>query len=151
MATSNSYRMAPAITDYDVGHILGQGGFAHVYRAHHRFTGKEFAIKVMDKKKLAVTRMEDRIMEEIKIHARLDSPHIVQLFDCFEDDDHIYMVMELCEKGNMYRYLKKVGQFSEHDAGVITYQLLLALKHLHDRGVVHRDIKLSNILIGACE
>lgn len=135
------------IEDYDVGQMLGRGGFASVYRARHRSSGCVFALKVMDKAHLRQHGMEDRVRNEIKIHRKLHHEGIVQFHTCFDDDECFYIVLELCSGGNLYRYLRKHGPLSEKRASVVIKQLLLALEYMHSQGVVHRDLKLSNVLL----
>ncbi len=88
-----------------------------------------------------------RIENEIKVHSKLKHNSIVELYTVFEDDEAVYVVMELCAQGNLYKYLKLYGALNEKEAAFIMHQLLLALEYMHTIGIVHRDLKLSNILI----
>ena len=136
------------VQDYDLGQIIGRGGFARVYRARHRLSGTEVAIKVIEKEKMEQMKMTERVQSEIKIHSSLaPHPNIVRALTSFEDENCYYLVMELCPKGNFYRYLKRKGRLSEAETRHVIHQLLQALSHLHAFGVIHRDLKLSNILI----
>lgn len=135
-----------SIAEYDIGQLIGSGGFATVYRAIVRETSHEVAIKIMDKAYLRETKMTKRIEAEIAISLQLQHPHIVHAYHSFQDERNIYIVMDLCENGNLYRYIKRNGPIAESDAARITYQLLSALHHLHQHHIIHRDLKLSNIL-----
>jgi len=126
---------ALCIDDFDVGQLIGRGGFATVYRARHRRSGKVCALKIMEKESIARYRMEDRVAQEIRIHASLRCDGIVRLHGHFEDADHVYLVLELCEGGNLYRLLKLHGPLREREAAKLIKQLLQALLHMHDRGV----------------
>ena len=111
-----------------------------------------------------------RVDNEIQLHSKMHHQNIVQLFNSFEDDENVYMVMEICKYGNMFKYLRSFGPLTEeevmfnyiliglinnHINNIYTYskaihvtlQLLHSLEHIHTTGVVHRDLKLSNILI----
>lgn len=126
---------ALCIDDFDVGQLIGRGGFATVYRARHRRSGKVCALKIMEKESIARHRMEDRVAQEIRIHAGLRCDGIVRLHGHFEDADHVYLVLELCEGGNLYRLLKLHGPLREREAAKLIKQLLQALLYMHGRGV----------------
>lgn len=140
------------IDNYEIGQLLGRGGFASVYRAKDCRTGLNVAIKITEKiitQKDASKRPIDRkrLENEIKIHSELEHSSIIKFLDAFEDDKNVYIVLELCQYGNLFRYLKRLGPLSEIDAAFIIKQLLQAVDYMHSNGVVHRDFKLSNILI----
>ena len=106
-----------------------------------------FALKIMEKSYISKHKMENRVQNEIRIQSVLRNTGIVELYRHFEDADYVYMVLELCEGGNLYKYLKTNGSFSEEEACSVIRQLLLALEYMHGLGVVHRDLKLSNVLL----
>ena len=101
----------------------------------------------MEKETIARHKMEDRVTQEIKIHATMKTPGIVRFYGHFSDDDNVYIVLELCEGGNLYRLLKQHGPLREREAAKVIKQLLQSLQYMHERGVVHRDLKLSNVLL----
>ena len=136
-----------SIDDYDIGQLLGRGGFASVYRARERKTGLLYALKIMEKANIRKHNMESRVANEIKIQSELLYEGIVQSYCHFEDAENVYMVLELCEGGNLYRYLKNHGPLNETEASIVIKQLLLSLEYMHGIGVVHRDLKLSNVLL----
>ena len=135
------------IDDYDIGQVLGRGGFAVVYRARRRTTGQEVALKISEKSKMIQLGMLDRVKNEIKIHHALKHPNVVRFYRCFEDKVNVYLVLELCTGGNMFRYLKDNGPLSEESAVAIIRQLIQGIEYIHSNGIIHRDLKLSNILI----
>jgi polo-like kinase 4 len=142
----------PSIDDYDIGQLLGKGGFACVYRARHRISGENVALKVIAKSIAAAVGGPDansisRVKNEILIHSQLRHSNIVRFMGCFEDDHNVYMILELCNYGNMFQFLRRNGPLSESIAVVVIQQLILALEYIHEHGVVHRDLKLSNILL----
>ena len=141
--------MVKTINDFDVGQLLGRGGFATVFRAHRRHDGLDVAIKIIEKSKIINEDARNRIHNEISIHSLLHHKFVVKFIDHFEDDEHIYIVMELCLYGNLYQYLKKKGTLSIQLSSVIIFQILETVQYLHNNGIIHRDLKLSNILLSS--
>lgn len=96
-------------------------------------------------------------MNEVDIHWQLRHPSILQLYNYFEDENYVYLVMEVCKNGELYRYLledgarendaKKLRRLSEAEARWILSQVVDGLIYLHSRGIIHRDLKLSNLLL----
>lgn len=130
------------LDDYDIGGLLGKGGFAHVYRGRKRGSGREVAIKI-------VSRTHHRVIQnEIALHQQCSHPNIIQFMESFEDDAYTYIILECC-KMNLFKYLKVTHILSELTSGYIIKQILTALEYLHSINILHRDIKLSNILISA--
>ena len=90
-------------------------------------------------------------MQEIQTLEMLDHPHIVRVHEILEDDKNIYMALELIEHGNLLEVLSQMQEngtpFNERDVANIIYQILLAINYIHTSGVVHRDLKLENIMV----
>lgn len=134
------------LTRYDMKEILGKGHFAKVRRCSDRLTGKEYAVKVIDKKDLlktaAVVRSEIDILRAVGYHQ-----HCVSLVDHFEGEKEYYIVMEYCAGGDLFSKIVSEGKYSERRAARCCLQLASALKFVHERGVTHRDLKPENILL----
>jgi polo-like kinase 4 len=139
--------MDALLQEYDLGQELGRGSFGVVYRAKHRTSGKDVAIKVIDLSDMRQRGLMEKVYSEIKVHRELRHPNIVQCLHCGHDNDHLYMVLELCNQGNLYTYLQRQGRLRETEALQIIHQLVSALSYMHARNVIHRDLKLSNVLI----
>jgi serine/threonine protein kinase len=90
-----------------------------------------------------------RVANEVEIHWQLRHSAILELFNYFEDSDYVYLIMELCENGNLFQHLKeKQGKLlPEAEARNILRQLVNGLIYLHSNGILHRDLKLSNLLL----
>lgn len=128
---------------------LYKGRYSAVYKAKCSFSGHSVAIKTYTKAKLSALNWY-QLERELRIHSSLHHPHIVQLYAAFENDDHVYLIEELAENGDLYTMLKMHGKFSEsHVTSVLLPPLLQTLCHLHSLGIIHRDIKPENILISS--
>merc|ERR1712060_39837 len=126
--------------------VLGKGTFGKVRRAVSKETKEEEAIKKIRKKKLnkanrALLENEIRILRQIK-HER-----IVGLYDVLETKKSIFLIMELCSGGDAFDLVDKEKYLSEEEASGLTKQIVAAVDYIHGRGVVHRDLKLENILV----
>ena len=86
---------------------------------------------------------------EIKISQSLRHDNIIRLYDTFDDDDYLYLVLELAEKGQLYSQIQKKGRVSEADAKHYIKGVVAAVKYLHSKKILHRDIKPENLLLKA--
>jgi len=134
--------------EFLVGGLLGTGGFAKVYSVTDSRTGALFADKVIEKrvfkeKKSAKAKVE----KEILLHRQLDHRHVVKFLRHFEDRNYVHILMELCPSKTLLhvcRYRKRLGDI---EVKYYVRQILLGLDYLHSRGVLHRDLKLGNMLL----
>ena len=88
-----------------------------------------------------------QLYAEIKIHRTLTHPNIVQFQECFEDLDNVYMTLELCPNGSLMEMLRRRKQFTEPEARFFMVQLIGACHYMHNHQVIHRDLKLGNIML----
>ncbi|XP_070567105.1 serine/threonine-protein kinase PLK4-like [Ptychodera flava] len=145
---SASTVMGDSIEDFQVLNLIGKGGFACVYRARSLKTGLEVAIKMIDKKRMHAAGMVSRVRNEVEIHCQLKHPSILELYGCFEDDNYVYLVLEMCHNGELNRYLRTNNKvISEEKARIFLKQIVLGLLYLHSHGILHRDLTLANILL----
>eukprot|EP01128_Nolandella_sp_AFSM9_P009602 TRINITY_DN621_c0_g1_i1.p1 TRINITY_DN621_c0_g1~~TRINITY_DN621_c0_g1_i1.p1 ORF type:complete len:342 (-),score=115.40 TRINITY_DN621_c0_g1_i1:49-966(-) len=124
--------------------VLGQGYFAVVKVCHHKKTGKKYAVKLVNK---SLVEKEETLANEIDILSSIDHPNCVNLVAMFDTEDILFIVMELMEGGELYEEIVRRKLFTEEDAAHIINQLCAALDYLHERGIVHRDLKLENLLL----
>ncbi|CAM9456441.1 unnamed protein product [Lampetra fluviatilis] len=143
--------MGDRIEDYQVLQLLGKGAFACVYRARSVGSLIEVAIKMIDKKAMKKAGMLKRVRNEVEIHCQLKHPSVLELYTCFEDQNYVYLVLEMCHKGEVGRYLKAKGgtPFSEEQVRHFMKQTVHGMLYLHSHGILHRDLTLSNLLLTA--
>lgn len=133
-------------TLYVFGKLLGQGSFGVVRVAHHKITGHKVGIKVYEKAKFKDSNQLKRCRVELKLLEVLNHPNIVRLYEGFETTKRIYLVMESCAGGNLCTYVKGKKKLPEREAMGIVTQVAAAVQYLHSCSIVHRDIKLENVL-----
>jgi serine/threonine protein kinase len=121
------------------------GAFSEVKLGIERKTGHRVAIKIIDRSKCK--GKEDMIETEVKILSRIDHPNIVKLYEMYEFEGKIYLVMELVTGGELFDQIVGKGCYPEKEAAQIVRKILLAINYLHDMGIVHRDLKPENLLL----
>ncbi|KAF3629695.1 Phosphoenolpyruvate carboxylase kinase 2 [Capsicum annuum] len=134
--------------NYCVCEELGRGKFGTVFKCYSLATGEPFAVKSIDKRLIADDDIDRQCLyNEAKImHLLSPNPNIVRIFDIYEDDVHLDMVLELCNAGDLFQRLSSRSVFSESEAVDVMVPLMKAIAHCHLLGVAHRDIKPDNIL-----
>jgi len=133
---------------YEILSKLGSGSFGNVYLARNKFTDEKVALKQI-KKSSANLLSDGEIKDEIEILKNLDHPDIVRIIESFNTKNSYILITEYCEGGELFDQVK--NQLSETQIAVIFRQLLSGLAYLHSNNVVHRDLKLENILIHEIE
>lgn len=124
---------------------LGEGNFGYVSEYERLRDGEHFAIKTLQKDRVGHSNLK-LFEREVAVMKAMAHPHIVQLTEIFENGDHLFLVLELCELGSLSRVLKEMGPLPEPLARDVMRQLGEAISYMHRMGVVHRDIKLQNVL-----
>ena len=131
------------LTDYEFIRILGKGSFATVRLAIHKSTGEKVAIKSYEKATPQVLR---NVRNEIKVLEYLDHPNIVKLLNARQENNSVHLIMEYVTGSSLENYIK-TRNIDQVEAAKIFKQILNAVNYYHMAGVVHRDLKLTNILI----
>ena len=129
---------------------LGQGSFGRVFLVSHNETKELYALKTIEKRKILMTYGKlDNIYDEINIHSKLYHQNIINLYNVYEDEETINIIMEYAKEGNLYHLIKKEKNgFSEQKSYEYFIQIINAVYYLHSNNIIHRDIKPENILIG---
>ena len=132
---------------YRIGKMLGKGAFGKVNLGMHKLTDTLVAIKSINKEILEEERSRRKVAKEISIQKKINHKNIAQLYETFESQKHFLIVIELCSGGDLLNYVRKRRKLTEDFAKFFFKQLIDALIYCHKKGVVHRDIKLDNILL----
>lgn len=130
---------------YELTALLGRGGAASVYLARDQMLGVERAVKVLGQG--LRERYLQRFLSEARAMAHLQHPHVVTVYDVGSTEEDDYIVMELCRGGSLSARVKAEGLLSVVEGVRLAVQTLAALSVLHNEGIVHRDVKPSNILL----
>ncbi|MBK9967611.1 MAG: protein kinase [Holophagales bacterium] len=133
---------------YEVLEELGRGGMGRVFRARHVTLEREVALKLLAEQFAEDDFYVQRFLKEARAAARLNHPGIVQIYDFGQVGTHWYLAMELVEGRSLAHFLRTWGRFSEQNAIVLARQTLTALGVAHAAGIVHRDIKPDNVILG---
>lgn len=143
-----------SIKNWNLERELGDGAFARVKRATNVATKQQAAVKIINLKQLAQTSrakemriIRKKVMKEIRILRSLKHPNIIEFFEVVEIANRIFIVMELAQGGEMFDYIATRGKLSEKRARYFFRQLVSALEYCHAHMIVHRDLKLENLLL----
>ncbi|XP_011485722.1 serine/threonine-protein kinase MARK2 isoform X10 [Oryzias latipes] len=138
----------PHIGQYRLLKTIGKGNFAKVKLARHVLTGKEVAVKIIDKTQLNSSSLQ-KLFREVRIMKLLNHPNIVKLFEVIETDKTLYLVMEYASGGEVFDYLVAHGRMKEKEARAKFRQIVSAVQYCHQKCIVHRDLKAENLLLDA--
>ncbi|XP_067127379.1 MAP/microtubule affinity-regulating kinase 3 isoform X11 [Centruroides vittatus] len=136
----------PHIGRYRLLKTIGKGNFAKVKLAKHLPTGKEVAIKIIDKTQLNPSSLQ-KLFREVRIMKMLDHPNIVKLYQVIETEKTLYLVMEYASGGEVFDYLVAHGRMKEKEARAKFRQIVSAVQYCHQKRIIHRDLKAENLLL----
>ncbi|KAM7524074.1 hypothetical protein LguiA_013976 [Lonicera macranthoides] len=134
---------------YTIGKLLGHGQFGYTYVATDKISGDRVAVKKIDKNKMILPIAVEDVKREVQILQALSGhENVVQFYNAFDDDSYVYIVMELCEGGELLDRIlaKKDSRYTEKDAARVVRQMLKVAAECHLHGLVHRDMKPENFL-----
>jgi len=135
------------INDYIVGSILGKGAFGSVHSA--TYESKPVAIKMISKRLIKDAKMNKRVSNEVEVHWQLHHPCVLELYAYFEDASNVYLVTELCDNGELFQFLQNQPnrRLTEGQVRAVLRDVIAGLDYLHSHTILHRDLKLSNLLL----
>jgi serine/threonine protein kinase len=138
---------------YHKGGRIGCGGFGEVFKAQRISDSKMFAVKVISRSKMLEMGLSLRevgsVKWEVKILMDIDHHSIAKMEDYFSEDGSILLVFELCKGGDLFNRLKQHGAYTEAKAKIVARRILEAIAFCHSRNIIHRDIKLENIVLSS--
>lgn len=126
-----------SLRDFELGKLVGSGKFGDVHICRHKETGIMFALKKIFKSTILEYNMVNQFTREIKIHYQLNHPNIIKLYSHFDDEYHVFLLMEYAEGGILMDKLK----CAEDIASQFVDQTIDAVQYLHKLKIAHRDIK----------
>ncbi|TQV95906.1 hypothetical protein V2A60_001072 [Cordyceps javanica] len=132
---------------YQVGKLLGKGGFAICYNAHLQPSNKVYALKIVRSHMPA--KMEQKFQTELQIHSKMKHKNIVQFWRAFSFQSSTYLVLELCSNGSLMDMVKRRKGLTEPEVRFYSVQITGAIKYMHSKGIIHRDLKMGNIFLDA--
>ena len=133
---------------YKYGRLIGQGAFGKVNLGLNVLTGRVVAIKSFNKNNFDVNSdFIKKIIYETNLMKKLNHKNVTKILEMFEDDKYILIIMEYINGGNLFSFVKKRRKLSEKISKFLFKQIILGLQHIHSHNIVHRDVKLENILI----
>lgn len=132
------------LSNFEILEPLGRGAHSFVYKARSKSSNRIVAIKLLDAHTKAKREAAD---EEARFHSLLDGQPFVQLVEEFSDEANRYLVLEYCEKGELFTYMRQRQRLPEEEVLKMLVTILDGLDQLDKRGIAHRDIKLGNIFL----
>ena len=130
---------------YEVGATVGVGGFAVVKKARDKETGNQLAVKIVDRSRYSAG--DNSLAREIEVLTKISHPNCIKLYAVYLTERKVYIVTELVDGGELLDRVTEKGNYSESDAGSLFRQILEGVAYLHQHGIVHRDLKLENLIM----
>ena len=135
------------LSNYKIKKILGRGAFSIVKLAIDIKTGEKIAIKILEKNKIKTTRDFKRIEREIGMDKIMNHLNVAKIFEIKEDEEKYYIMMEYCEKGELFNLILEKHKLSEEDSAYYYFQIINGLEYIHSNNIIHRDLKPENLLL----
>src|SRR5678816_3921102 len=151
LSASGAHRLLGTVMlgQYELVDVLGQGGMSVVFKGRHSLTNQEVALKILPPELAAHSQVKSRFLEEAKALAALDHPNIVHLYNFGQDGGYFVLAMQFVDGGTWERMILRAQRLDWVPSCRVAIDVLRALEYAHGRGVIHRDMKPSNVLVRA--
>ena len=151
LGASGAHRMLGSVMlgQYELVDVLGQGGMSVVFKGRHKLTDQEVALKILPPELAAHSQVKSRFLDEAKALASLDHPNIVHLYNFGQENGYFVLAMQFVQGQTWERLILEATRLDWAVSCRIAIDVLRALEYAHERGVVHRDMKPSNVLVRA--
>eukprot|EP00026_Physarum_polycephalum_P011036 Phypoly_transcript_11229.p1 GENE.Phypoly_transcript_11229~~Phypoly_transcript_11229.p1 ORF type:complete len:386 (+),score=53.36 Phypoly_transcript_11229:133-1158(+) len=144
--TAENDVVGETVGDYQITKFLEKGAFGDVHIAKNIHTGEVVVIKIVDKRKAIGSQRKKAVLDELNV-LKVKHPAVIELKDFFVTKDYLVLVMEYCSGGDLFGLVVKLKGIPEQRAKHIFKQILEGINYLHKLNIIHRDIKLENILL----
>ena len=135
------------INFYRIGRVIGKGAFGKVNLGIHILSGKYVAIKCISKKSLNDSALSEKVKREVFILKQLQHINITRLYETFDSEKYFLLIFELCVGGDLLTYVRKRRRLKEAHSKNLFVQILEGLNYCHQKSILHKDIKLDNLLL----
>ena len=134
-------------SDFKFLYVIGKGGFGRVWKIQSKKTKTKYALKETSKVRIIDKKSEKSINSEREFLSKLNHPFIVNMHYAFQDKDHLYLVMDLLNGGDLRFHISRYRKFSEEQTRFFIANMIYALEYIHENNVIHRDIKPENLVL----
>ncbi|KAM9782036.1 ribosomal protein S6 kinase-related protein isoform X3 [Syngnathus typhle] len=141
------HRGAPGQEHFQVLSYIAKGSFGPILKVKDKAKQRTYAVKVIPKSEILRLGVLEQSKEEVIVQRQIRHPFVHDLQDCWQTQRHLYIMCDYCSTGDLYTYWQMIGLFAEDTVRVFAAELGSALGFLHDFGVIHRDVKMENILL----
>ncbi|XP_008425367.1 putative serine/threonine-protein kinase F31E3.2 [Poecilia reticulata] len=141
------HRAVPGHEHFQVLGYIAKGSFGPILKVRDKSKQKTYAVKVIPKAEILRLAVLEQSKEEVIVQRQVCHPFVLDLQDCWQTQRHLYIMCDYCSTGDLYTYWQMIGQFSEETMRIFAAELGCALGFLHDFGIIHRDVKMENILL----
>ena len=147
-STKSSFdKTITSIGNYEIKQTIGKGTFSKVKLGINKLTNEKVAIKILEKSKIIEKEDLERIYREMKIIKQLNHKNIIKVNEIFENNEYYFIIMEYCERGELFDYIVEKERLNEEESSFFFYQIINGIEYIHSKGIVHRDLKPENILL----
>ena len=137
----------PKLEDFEMEKLIGRGTYGRVMLVTKKDTDMVYAMKILDKKAVVVSNEVEHIMAERKVLGTINNPFIVKMHYSFQNETFLYFVMDFVNGGELFFHLQNERRFSIARSKFYAAEILLAIEHLHSKGIIYRDLKPENVLL----